>query len=167
MTKKYCSLHGVWTVIVAFRCAYYVFALTSWHWATPAEWITPFKCSCLSAAERRSTVAKRDDLHSKSLFLVKNKGQWNAKSGPKAAYGNFAMRTKFSRRLDSKWERAGRNWSNFVHWHTSVVQRQRMGILLCEQNFRDVWIRNESVRAEIGQILYTDTHPHTHTHNRG
>ena len=36
-----------------------------------------------------------------------------------------------------------------------------MGILLCEQNFRDVWIRNESVRAEIGQILHTDTHPHT------
>ena len=33
-----------------------------------------------------------------------------------------------------------------------------MGILLCEQNFRDVWIRNESVRAEIGQILHTDTH---------
>ena len=41
-------------------------------------------------------------LHSKSLFLVKNKGQWNAKSGPKAAYGNFAMRTKFSGRLESK-----------------------------------------------------------------
>ena len=36
-----------------------------------------------------------------------------------------------------------------------------MGILLCEQNFRNVWIRNESVRAEIGQILHTDTHPHT------
>ena len=33
------------------------------------------------------TVAKHDDFHSKSLFLVKNKGQWNAKSGPKAAYG--------------------------------------------------------------------------------
>ena len=39
-----------------------------------------------------------------------------------------------------------------------------MGILLCELNFRDVWIRNESVRAEIGQILHTDTHPHCHTH---
>ena len=38
-----------------------------------------------------------------------------------------------------------------------------MGILLCEQNFGDVWIRNESVRAEIGQLLHTDTHPHTHT----
>ena len=39
-----------------------------------------------------------------------------------------------------------------------AVQRQRMGILLCEQNFRDVWIRNKSVRAEIGQILHTHTH---------
>ena len=48
------------------------------------------------------TTAKRDDLHSKSLFLVINKGQWNAKIGPKAAYGNFAMRTKFSERLDLK-----------------------------------------------------------------
>ena len=76
--------------------------------------------SCLSATERRTTAAKRDDFHYKSLFLVKNKGQWNAKSGPKAAYGNFAMRTKFSERLDSKWERAGRNWSNFAHWHTST-----------------------------------------------
>ena len=37
-----------------------------------------------------------------------------------------------------------------------------MGILLCEQNFRNVWIRNESVREEIGQILRTK-----HTHTRG
>ena len=36
-----------------------------------------------------------------------------------------------------------------------------MGILLCEQNVCDVWIRNESVRAEIGQIVHTDTHTHT------
>ena len=35
-----------------------------------------------------------------------------------------------------------------------------MGILLCEQNFRDVWRRNKSVRAEIGQILHTHTHTH-------
>ena len=28
-------------------------------------------------------------------------------------------------------------------------------MLLCEQNFRDVWSRNEIVRAEIGQILMT------------
>ena len=30
--------------------------------------------------------------------------------------------------------------------------------MLCEQNLRDVWCRNESVRAEIGQILHTHTH---------
>ena len=41
-----------------------------------------------------------------------------------------------------------------------AVQRQRMGILLCEQNFRDVWRRNKSVRGEIGKIL--GTHKHTH-----
>ena len=35
-----------------------------------------------------------------------------------------------------------------------------MGILLCEQNFRDVWRRNKSVRGEIGKILRT--HKHTH-----
>ena len=33
-----------------------------------------------------------------------------------------------------------------------------MGILLCEQNCRDVWRRNQNVRAEIGQILHTHTH---------
>ena len=32
-----------------------------------------------------------------------------------------------------------------------------MGILLCEQNFREVWRRNENVRAEIGQMLRTHT----------
>ena len=35
-----------------------------------------------------------------------------------------------------------------------------MGKLLCEKNLRDVWCRNESVRAEIGQFL--QTHRHTH-----
>ena len=39
-----------------------------------------------------------------------------------------------------------------------AVQRQRMGILLCEANFLDVWIRNKSVRAEIGHMLRTHTH---------
>ena len=41
-----------------------------------------------------------------------------------------------------------------------AVQMQRMGILLCEQNFLDVWIRNKSVRAEIGHILRAHTHTH-------
>ena len=31
-------------------------------------------------------------------------------------------------------------------------------MLLCENKFRDVWSRNESVRAEIGQILRAHTH---------
>ena len=101
MKKKYCSLHGVWTVIVAFR---YVGPTTfsRWplaNWATPAEWITRV---VYLPQIGETTTAERDDLHSKSLFLVKNKGQWNAKSGPKAAYGNFAMRKKISGRLDSK-----------------------------------------------------------------
>ena len=60
-------------------------------------------------------VTKRDDSHSKSLFFVKNKGQWNAKSGPKVADGNVTMRTKFSGRLESKRDRPGRNWSNLAH----------------------------------------------------
>ena len=97
MKKKNCSLHGVWTVIVAFRLLRFradVLAIRHAGWMDYA--------TCLSATELRTITAKRDDFRSKSLFLVKNKGQWNAKSGPKAAYGNFAMRTKFSGRLDSK-----------------------------------------------------------------
>ena len=77
--------------------------------------------SYLSATERRTTAAKRDDFHSKSLFLVKNPTMERKKSGPKAApsqttshkltmgssvialsHGNFAMRTNFSERLDSE-----------------------------------------------------------------
>ena len=52
---------------------------------------------------KTSRVTKRDDSHSKLLFFVKkNKGQWNAKNGPKVADGNVAMRTNFSGRLESK-----------------------------------------------------------------
>ena len=41
-----------------------------------------------------------------------------------------------------------------------------MGKLLCEKNVRDVWCRNESVRAEIGPILQTHTHTRTHARAR-
>ena len=51
---------------------------------------------------KTSRVAKLDDFHSKLLFFVKNKGQWNAKSGPKVADGNVAMRKQISGRLESK-----------------------------------------------------------------
>ena len=48
-------------------------------------------------------MAKRDDFHSKLLFFVKKiKDNGTAKSGPKVADGNVAMRTKFSGRLESK-----------------------------------------------------------------
>ena len=92
-------------MIVAFRY-YYIFALTSCHSATAAEWITRV---VYLPQTGETTTAERDDLHPKSLFLVKKKGQWNAKSGPKAAYGNFAIRTKFSGRLETKYESKGRN----------------------------------------------------------
>ena len=105
-------------MIVAFG---YVFALTSFHSATPAEWITrvDYLPQC-----GETTTANRDDLNSKSSFVVK-------------------------KIKDNGTQKA--------------VQRQRMGILLCEIFFRDVWIRNKSVRAEIGQILRTHTQTHTHT----
>ena len=38
-----------------------------------------------------------------------------------------------------------------------------MGKLLCEKNLRDVWCRNESVRAKLVQFC---THRHTHTRAR-
>ena len=41
-----------------------------------------------------------------------------------------------------------------------AVQRYGVGKFLCEKNVRDVWCRNESVRAEIGPILQTHTHTH-------
>ena len=41
-----------------------------------------------------------------------------------------------------------------------------MGKLLCEKNLRDVWCRNESVRAEIGPILQTHARTHARTNAR-
>ena len=82
--------------------AYYVFALTSCHSSTPAEWITRVVHLPHSG---ETTTAERDDLHYKSSFLVKNKDNGTQKA----------------------------------------VQRQRMGILLCEQNFRDVWRKGEKL----------------------
>ena len=99
--------------------AYYVFALTSCHSATPAEWITRV---VYLPQTGETTTAERDDLYPKSLFLVK-------------------------KIKDNGTQKA--------------VQRQRMGILLCEHNFRDVWRRNKSV----GQKLVTFC-AHTHTHTR-
>ena len=64
------------------------------------------------------TVTFQNIAACKLLFFVKNKGQWNAKSGPKVGDGK----------------------------------------VVCEKNLRDVWCRNESVRAEIGPILQTHTH---------
>ena len=62
--------------------------------------------------------------HSKLLFFVKNKGQWNAKSGPEVGDGKVGMWKKCTGRLVSKWERTGRNWSEIgqiLHTHTQVT----------------------------------------------
>ena len=80
--------------------------------------------TCLSATERRTTTAKRADFHSKSLFLVKNKGQWNAKSGPKAAYGNFAMRIFFLGTFGFEMRACGQKFVNFcarTHTHAAKL----------------------------------------------
>ena len=61
-----------------------------------------------------------DDYHSKLLFFVTNKGQWNEKSGPNVADGNVDMQTKISGRLESKLERLGRNCLHFAHTLTDT-----------------------------------------------
>ena len=80
----------------------------------PCQWPQDFTIYGLSWLV---TVTFQNIAACKLLFFVKNKGQWNAKSGPKVGDGKVA-----------------------------------------ENNLRDVWCRNESVRAET--IL------HTHTHTR-
>ena len=45
---------------------------------------------CTHTPEVTVTVFKTSR-HSKLLFFVKNKGQWNAKSGPKVGDGKVAM----------------------------------------------------------------------------
>ena len=98
---------------------YYAFGPSSCHLATPAERIMPFKCSCLSATERRTTAAKRDDLHSKSLLVVKNKGQWNAKSGPKASVWEFCYANKMFGTFGFEMKVCGQKLVKFcAHTHT-------------------------------------------------
>ena len=60
-------------------------------------------------------------------FSYKNKGQWNAKSGPKVADGNVAMRTKVSGRLESKLERAA-EIAPILHTHAAklVVEMRQL-----------------------------------------
>ena len=66
---------------------------------------------------KTSRVAKHDDFNSKLLFFVKNKGQWNAKSGPKVAAGNVATSNanKIFGTFGVEMRASGRNWSNFAH----------------------------------------------------
>ena len=50
---------------------------------------------------------------------------------------------------------------NKGQWNVKKRSKGRgWGKLLCEKNLRDVWCRNEIVRAEIGQIVHTHTHTH-------
>ena len=68
----------------------------------------------------------RDDLHSKSLFLVKNKGQWNAKSSPKAAYGNFANANEIFGTFGFEMRASGQKLVTFctlthIHTHTHTT----------------------------------------------
>ena len=115
--NKSCSLHGVWTAIDAFRCVLRFRAdlLAMSH----AGWMD--YASCLSATEWRMTTAKRDDLHSNSLFFVKKiKDNGTQKAVQRERMG--ILLNKISERLDLKWERAGRNLSNFAHTHTHAAK---------------------------------------------
>ena len=77
--------------------------------------------------------------HSKLLFFVKKQRTMERKSGPKVGDGKVAMWKKFTGRLVSKWERTGRNWSNFANTHThtharvsySSIDRQGRSTIFC------------------------------------
>ena len=55
------------------------------------------------------------------MIFCRKTQRTNAKSGrPKVADWKVAMWKKITGRLVSKWERTGRNWSNFAHRHTDT-----------------------------------------------
>ena len=92
----------------------------------------------------------------KVLFFVKNIGQWNAKSSPKAAYGNFAMRKKNSGSLKKKWKRKGRNGSHFAHTHThsaKLVVRINRLIHGCWCPYRN-WTKHTNMCHRKNTIFY-------------
>ena len=56
------------------------------------------------------------------MIFCRKTQRTNAKSGrPKVADWKVAMWKKITGRLVSKWERTGRNWSNFAHTQVSVT----------------------------------------------
>ena len=59
------------------------------HWTTDVS-----GCCCLQFSGLSWVVTVtifKTSRHSKLLFFVKNKGQWNAKSGPKVGDGKVAL----------------------------------------------------------------------------
>ena len=48
-------------------------------------------CTHTHIHTRLTVTVFKTSRHSKLLFFVKNKGQWNAKSGPKGGDGKVAM----------------------------------------------------------------------------
>ena len=64
------------------------------------------QCMAQNASTPKSSLPFSKHRESRSVTIsilnIKNEGQWNAKSGPKVADGNVAMRTTFSGRLESK-----------------------------------------------------------------
>ena len=95
----------------------------------------------------------------KVLFFVKNIGQWHAKSGPKAAHGNFAMRKKKSGSLKKKWERTGRNASHFAHTHTHSAKLVVRISALCCQMWQRIWINGVSLNSLAHTFFYRTHRP--------
>ena len=72
---------------------------------------------------------------SKLLFFVKNKGQWNAKSGPKVVDGNVAMRNKIFGTFGVEMRACGQKLVKFctlTHAAKLVVEINAIHALICE-----------------------------------
>ena len=142
------------------RCFPLCTTFSGWALGTELRWLNglrPFKCSCLSATERRTTAAKRDDLHSKSLFLVKNKGQWNAKKRSKGSVWEFCYANKIFGTFGFEMRACGQKFVKFctlTHTHTTAAKL----VVRIEEGLSPI-LYNKSITTKKSQLLTLATIP--------
>ena len=85
------------------------------------QYSVAFISSCCALHRLRRSIRFPSIFGFLMIFCCKTQ-RTNAKSGrPKVADWKVAMWKKFTGRLVSKWERTGRNWSNFAHTQVTVT----------------------------------------------
>ena len=97
----------------------------------------------------------KTSLHSKLLFFVKNKGQWNAKSGPKVGDGKVAMCQKIYGTFGVEMRAYGQKLVKFcthTHTHITVFKTSRHSKLLFFVKNKGQWNAKSGPKVGDGKV---------------